>query len=254
MSPSQSAGVAHEQRPVPIGEEQPFVRIESDGICSLDALQHLTPPLREHKEPSVRSVHVEPEALLLRRVRDAPQVVDGTGVGGPGTSHHQERLQPCLTVFGDSLLQDIQAQLVTAIGGYLANVLFREARQDSRFTHRVMRLVRRVDRPQREVVGKPFPPCRYDRGEIGQRSTAGEDAACVWWITDNVAKPPNDVHLELHQPRCGNPHTDVSIHGVGNEIGDGGRKQAPTRDVSEVTRSGCVVGERDGPLEQEVQQ
>ena len=49
------------------------------------------PALGQLEEPSVRRVHVHPELLGLRDLRDVVQRVDRAGVRRAGRRHHQER-------------------------------------------------------------------------------------------------------------------------------------------------------------------
>ena len=150
--------------------------------------------------------------------------------------------------------QVVEAYLIVLIRGDLTNVFSGKPASTAAFPNGVMGLVRGVDRPGQEVIGKAFPPRGDHRGEVRQGPAAGEDATRAGWIADDLAEPSNDVQLELRESRCGNPHPHVSIHGVRDEVGDRGREDATPGDIRQITRCSRIVRERDRFPEEEVQQ
>ena len=67
------------------------MRVERDRVCVSDSGQRLAPALGEHRKPAVRSVHVEPEPVLVAEGTQLAERVDGAGVRGAGVRHDGER-------------------------------------------------------------------------------------------------------------------------------------------------------------------
>ena len=65
----QRLSVADDQAARAVGQEQPLVRIERDGVAPLDPLEPALPAVGQTEEPTVGAVDVHPQGLPLRRCR-----------------------------------------------------------------------------------------------------------------------------------------------------------------------------------------
>ncbi len=230
------------------------MRVERDRIGPRDAPHGFPPSLREHEEAAIGSVDVQPQPFFDGHIGRAVQIVDGPGVRCARACHKQERPESAFSVFADELPQVPETYLVVLVRGDLTNVLFRETGQHRRLRNGVMGLVRRVDRARQEVVRKTLPSCGDQSREGRQGAPARQDAGGVGRIANDLTEPPNHIHLELGESRRCDPHADVSIHGVCDEIGQCGREDSTPRDVRQITRCSRIERERDGLVEQEVHQ
>ncbi len=61
--------------------------------------------LRQNSHAPKRSVHMQPQILLLAKLRNLFERIDGAGVDRPGAGYHTSRIQTSLAVFFDLLRQ-----------------------------------------------------------------------------------------------------------------------------------------------------
>ena len=90
--------IAHQGAATLIGNRQPLVRIEGQGVGAFQA----TIPGGDARVKSAKGpigpVDVQPEPFSLTDVRNGIERVDGSCVGGPGSGHHAKRLQVILAI------------------------------------------------------------------------------------------------------------------------------------------------------------
>src|ERR1700674_5707367 len=103
-----------------------------------------------------------------------------------------------------------------------------------------MHLVAAVERGARKIVAEKRLPRGDDGDQHGQRSAARENAAASLAISDDLAKPSDDVRLELCQRRRRGEDSDIAIDRVGDQIGDRGVEDSAAWNERQIARAGSV--------------
>src|SRR6266581_1239684 len=95
----------HELLPLPhqgaaalIGNRQPLVRIEGQGVGAFHAAIPGSDSRVESAKGPIRTVYMKPELFLLAEVCDGREWIDGSRVGGSSIGYHTKRLQPVLAI------------------------------------------------------------------------------------------------------------------------------------------------------------
>ena len=100
----------------------PFMKIESDRICPLNPFQSRPQGLTQYAQSAESAVHVEPDLLSGRQVRQPVQVVNGTSVYRPRRPHDAERLQTGITIGDDAIAQCLQVHPKLIVGRDLSQI------------------------------------------------------------------------------------------------------------------------------------
>ena len=112
----QRLAVAGQQAAGAVGEEQPLVRVEGDGVRALDAGERNAAARGQLEEAAVRRVDVQPELLLRRDRRDVVERIDRTCADGACTRDDEERSFATRPVANDLRAQRIDVHAQVRVG------------------------------------------------------------------------------------------------------------------------------------------
>ena len=245
--------IAHQETARSIREEQALVGIERHRVGAIDPGERGAAAIGEREEAAVGRVDVEPEPLARGDVGEGRQIVDRAGAGGARARHEQERREARGAIAKDGGLDRRGDHAEAIVGGDLHHPLHREAGDERRLAHRVVRLLRGVDHAAQEIGRQPIAP-RGDHGaEVGERAAGGEQAARARGQAEHAGEPLDDVLLDLREGGRGQPHAHVAVGGVGDQIGHRRVEEAAAGDVREVAGRGGVEARGDDPPEEQAQ-
>ena len=100
--------VAHQNESGVIGHLAPLMKIESQRVRALDALEPGRQIRSQNRQRAIGAVHVEPEPLALANAGQRVEVIDGPRVDGAGGSHHEERHEARAAIRVNGFLQGVQ--------------------------------------------------------------------------------------------------------------------------------------------------
>jgi hypothetical protein len=198
---------------------------------------------------------VHPQPLFRREVGERVEVVDGAGVRRAGVRDEEERQKPLPTILPNVLGESIQADAKSLVARDLADALGGEPGEERRLENGMVRLVRRVEDALQEIGGEALATRRDDGDEIGERPPRREHAAArLRRQPHDAGAPIDDVGLQLHESRGGEPDADVAVRRVRDEVGHRSVEQAAAGDVSEIAGRGCIEARRNDASEKEAQE
>ena len=254
VRPPQRPRIPHDEAPCSIGQKEPLVRIQRDGVGLLDPAERRPPPLGEREEPPVGRVHMEPETPRSRHAGDRGEIVHSPSVGGAGVGHKEPRREPVAQVPLDGLLQSGDLESKQRVCRERADALRQDPREERRLEHGVVGLVRSVDDPPLELRREPLAPRRDERDEVGHGPAGGEDPARAGRQPHDAAQPLDHCLFELHEGGRGEPHARVPVRREGDEIRHGGLEEAAAGDVGEVARRGRIQAPWQHPAKERAEQ
>ena len=151
-----------------VRKEKPLVRIERDGISSLDTGQLLASSFGQLKKTAVGSVHVKPELLSLGNIGQGLQWIDSPRVGAAALANKQKWGESVATILGDRLFQLCQVHSTVVVGLNAAHAGGGEPRQVGGSQYRMVRLPRGINGSFQEVLGKPATAGGENGRPVGQ--------------------------------------------------------------------------------------
>src|SRR6516225_9740370 len=114
--------VPHQNTTCIVWYMHPFVKIKSDRVCPVNPLQPRPQGLTQCAQSTKSAVHVEPDLLSGRQVRQPVQVVNGTSVYRPRRSNDAERLQTGIAIVDNAIAQCLQVHPKLIVGRDLSQI------------------------------------------------------------------------------------------------------------------------------------
>src|SRR5271169_865989 len=100
--------VTHQNATCIVWYMHPFVKIESNRFCPLNPFQPRLQGVTQYAQSAESAVHVEPDFLRGRQVRQPIQVVNGASVYRPRRPNDAEWLQTGIAIADDAIAQCLQ--------------------------------------------------------------------------------------------------------------------------------------------------
>ena len=235
--------------------EEPLVRIDGDTVREIQAGDAAGVPGGESGRAAIRGVHVEPQALARRQVRQLRDEVHGARVGGARDGGDGDRPQAGRPVARDGRGHGFGVQAEAIVGGQHDQRLGREAQLVQRPRDREVRLVAGVDAHalQRRAARRPVQPREppqvdvpdeRHRDEVRHHAARGQQAEAALAVAREVAQPADDLLLHERAHRPGVPDVDALVGPLGENLADDGRDEGRRGEVRERPRVVAVQGVR----------
>ena len=112
----QRTGVAYQHHAAVVGLEQPFVRVDHQGVGQFHARQFESPLRGECCGCAVGTVHMEPQVFGAGQGGEFRQRIDRAGVGGAGVADDHHRLEAGGFVRLDGMGQHAQVVFLLRVG------------------------------------------------------------------------------------------------------------------------------------------
>ena len=192
------AYILHQKAARLVRLEEPFVRIQPDGIGAFDPAQELLAALGHHREAAVRGVDVQPDALRLAVVRHGFERIDGPRAARSGVGTHRDGIESRGPVLCHGARERIHVQAEASVVHNQANALRPNADDPGRADESAMALVAHVHGGALGVARR-FPG-RRQGVDAGRRPSARQKPARALRIAEPAPQPVDDHQLELARP------------------------------------------------------
>ena len=105
--------IAHQHAPGVVGHMQPFVEIEGERVCPLDAGKARAQGLAQHRHCREGAIDMQPDTRVGAQLGDVRQRIDGSGIDRARAGNDGERVVAASLVGADGGLQrrDVEAEI-----------------------------------------------------------------------------------------------------------------------------------------------
>src|SRR5690606_24482465 len=128
-----------------VREKEALVWIERERVSAREAFEERAELRAGVEEGAVSAVDVVPESLARGEIGDGVEGVDGAGVRRARARRDEGRPEPGAPVRRDGVGEGVDTQAEVVVDGDRAYAVVGDPRQPRRFSHRVMRLGRRIE-------------------------------------------------------------------------------------------------------------
>ena len=183
------------------GDAEPFVRIDHDGVGTLDTVPERTTFGKNHRGPRHRGVDVQPDSELARHRRDCTNRVDRGACGCAGCRHNGAGNASRLHIGGNQFAQGIGAHRVRVVRRHEAHVVTAEAGQQRRLLYGAVRVRTAVHYQRRGLCLQPAARQRV-AGRTFSRAQQCDECARAGGVLDHAAPRIRKPHHLPHPVTC----------------------------------------------------